>query len=184
MFGVETLETRVGRARGTRAFVMVLLVVAAGLALLLGAVGLYGVVSYTVAQRRREIAIRMAVGAQVGHVRWLVRAEAGGLARVGMALGVGAALALTGQLRAILVRDEPARSGCLFLACRCFLVSVCLLASWVPARRATRVEPIAALRVEQVADSLEQRAGTRVPVTIVSLPWPSPPTLRSDQLPG
>ena len=113
VFGVETLETRVGRARGTRAFVMVLLVVAAGLALLLGAVGLYGVVSYTVAQRRCEIAIRMAVGAQVGHVRWLVLAEAGGLARVGMALGVGAALALTGQLRAILVRDEPARSGCL-----------------------------------------------------------------------
>ena len=78
VFGVETLETRVGQARGTRPFVMVLLVVAAGLALLLGAVGLYGIVSYTVAQRHREIAIRTAVGAQVGHVRRLVLAEAGG----------------------------------------------------------------------------------------------------------
>ena len=147
VFGVETFETRVGRARGTRAFVMVLLGVAAGLALLLGAVGLYGVVSYTVAQRRREIAIRVAVGAQVGHVRRLVLADAGGLALVGAMLGVGAALTLTGQLRAILFETSPLDPA-VFLGVSVFLVSVCLLASWVPARRATRVEPIAALRVE------------------------------------
>ena len=74
---VETLETLVGRARAERAFVMVLLVIAAGLALLLGSVGLYGVVSYTVAQRRREIAIRMAVGARAADVGRLVLTEAG-----------------------------------------------------------------------------------------------------------
>ena len=121
VFGVETFETRVGRARGTRAFVMVLLVVAAGLALLLGAVGLYGVVSYTVAQRRCEIAIRMAVGARAGDVRRLVLAEAGGLALVGAMLGVGAALALTGQLRSLRRScSRRARSIRLsFLACRC-----------------------------------------------------------------
>ena len=147
VFGVETFETRVGRARGTRAFVMVLLVVAAGLALLLGAVGLYGVVSYTVAQRRCEIAIRMAVGARAGDVRRLVLAEAGGLALVGAMLGVGAALALTGQLRAILFETSPLDPA-VFLGVSVSLVSVCLLASWVPARRATRVEPVVALRVE------------------------------------
>ncbi len=126
---------------------MVLLGVAAGLALLLGAVGLYGVVSYTVAQRRCEIAIRMAVGARAGDVRRLVLAEAGGLALVGAMLGVGAALALTGQLRAILFETSPLDPA-VFLGVSVFLVSVCLLASWVPARRATRFEPIAALRVE------------------------------------
>ena len=147
VIGVETLETRVGRARGTRAFVMVLLVVAAGLALLLGAVGLYGIVSYTVAQRRCEIAIRMAVGARAGDVRRLVLAEAGGLALVGAMLGDGAAVALTGQLRAILFETSPLDPA-VFLGVSVFLGSVCLLASWVPARRATRVEPVAALRVE------------------------------------
>ena len=147
VIGVETFETRVGRARGTQAFVMVLLVVAAGLALLLGAVGLYGVVSYTVAQRRREIAIRMAVGAQVGHVRRLVLSEAGGLALVGVSVGVGAAVALTRQLRAILFETSPL-DPFVFVGVSVFLVSVCLLASWVPARRATWVEPVAALRVE------------------------------------
>ena len=147
VFGVETLETRVRRARGTRAFVMVLLVIAAGLALLLGVVGLYGVVSYMVAQRRREIAIRMAVGAQLGDVRRLVLAEASGLALVGAALGVGAAVALTRQLRAILFETSPL-DPVVFVGVSVSLITVCMLASWVPARRAVRVEPTVALRVE------------------------------------
>ena len=127
---------------------MVLLAVASGLALLVGAVGLYGVVSYMVTQRRREIAIRMAVGAQVGDVRRLVLAEAGGLALVGVALGVGAALALTRQLRAILFETSPLDPGVFVgVSVFLFLVSVCLLASWVPVRRAARVAPVVALRV-------------------------------------
>ena len=147
VIGVETLETRVGRARGTQAFVMVLLAVAAGFALLLGAVGLYGIVSYTVAQRRREIAIRMAVGAQPGDVRRLVLAEAGGLAVVGVTLAVGAALGLTGQLRAILFETSPL-DPTVFVGVSVLLASVCLAASWVPASRAVRVEPVTALRAE------------------------------------
>ena len=83
---VDTLETVVARARQQRAFVMVLIVVAAVLALLLGTVGLYGVVSYTMARRRREIAIRMAVGAQASDMRRLVLLEAGGVAGIGTAL--------------------------------------------------------------------------------------------------
>lgn len=147
VFGVETLETRVGRARGTRAFVMVLLVVAAGFALLLGVVALYGLVSYTVAQRRREIAIRVAVGAQAGDVRRLVLAEAGGLALVAVALGVAAAVALMRQLQAILFETSPL-DPVVFIGVSVCLVSVCLLATWMPARRAVRVEPTVALRGE------------------------------------
>ena len=144
---VETLETLVGRARAERAFVMVLLVIAAGLALLLGSVGLYGVVSYTVAQRRREIAIRMAVGARAADVGRLVLTEAGGLAVVGAALGVGAAVALTRRLQALLFETSPLDPA-VFLGVSTILVGVCLLASWLPARRAARIDPMNALRVE------------------------------------
>ena len=144
---VGTLETLVALARGERAFVMVLLLIAAGLALLLGSVGLYGVVSYTVAQRRREIAIRMAVGARLADVRRLVLTEAGGLALVGAALGVGAAVALTRRLQALLFETSPL-DPVVFLAVSALLVGVCLLASWLPARRAARIDPMTALRVE------------------------------------
>ena len=144
---VETLETLVGRARGERAFVMILLAIAAGLALLLGAVGLYGVVSYMVAQRRREIAVRMAVGAQVADVRRLVLTEAGGLALLGALLGIGAAVALTRRLQALLFETSPL-DPLVFVAVSTLLVGVCLLASWLPARRAARIEPLAALRAE------------------------------------
>ena len=144
---VETLETLVDRARAERAFVMVLLLIAAGLALLLGSVGLYGVVSYTVAQRRREIAIRMAVGARATDVGRLVLTEAGSLALVGAALGIGAAVALTRRLQAVLFETSPLDPA-VFLGVSTILVGVCLLASWLPARRAARIDPMHALRVE------------------------------------
>ena len=145
--GIETLETLVGRARGTRAFVMTLLAVSAGLALLLGSVGLYGVVSYMVVQRRREIAIRMAVGAQVTDVRRLVLTEAGALAVLGAGLGIAAAVALTRRLQALLFETSPL-DPLVFVAVSTLLVGVCLLASWLPARRAARVDPLTALRAE------------------------------------
>ena len=145
--GLETLETRLRRARGERAFVMVLLAVAAGLALLLGSVGLYGVVSYMVAQRRREIAIRMAVGAQVADVQRLVLTEAGVLAVVGAALGVGSAVVLTRRIQALLFETSPL-DPVVFVAVSMLLIGVCLLASWLPARRAARLDPVTALRAE------------------------------------
>ena len=144
---VETLQTRVGRERGTQAFVMVLLIAAGGLALLLGAIGLYGVVSYTAAQRQGEMAIRMAVGAQMADVRRLVLTEATGLALAGTALGIISAVALTRRLEALLFETSPL-APMVFLAVSTLLVATCLLASWLPARRATRVNPMAALRVE------------------------------------
>ena len=144
---VETLETLVGRARGERAFVMVLLVVAAALALLLGSVGLYGVVACAVAQRRREIAVRMAVGAQVADVRRLVLAEAGWMAGAGVAAGVVSAVALTRRLQALLFETAPL-DPVVFGAVSLLLAAVCLLASWLPARRAAGIDPMTILRAE------------------------------------
>ncbi len=144
---IETLETLVGRARGTRAFVMTLLAVSSGLALLLGSVGLYGVVAYMVAQRRREIAVRMAVGAQVTDVRRLVLTEAGALALLGALLGIGAAVVLTRRLQALLFETSPLDPA-VFAAVSTLLIGVCLLASWLPARRAARIDPCTALRAE------------------------------------
>ena len=144
---VETLEALVGRARGERAFVMVLLVIAAALALLLGSIGLYGVVSYMVAQRRREIAIRMAVGAQVIDVRRLVLSEAGGMALLGVVLGAASAMVLTRRLQALLFETAPL-DPVVFGAVSALLAAICLLASWVPARRAARIDPMTILRAE------------------------------------
>ena len=144
---VETLETLAGRARGERAFVMVLLVVAAALALLLGSIGLYGVVSCTVAQRRREIAIRMAVGAQVTHVRRLVLAEAGWMALLGVAAGAASAAVLTRRLRALLFETTPL-DPLVFGTVSALLAAICLLASWLPARRAAGLDPVTILRAE------------------------------------
>ena len=144
---IETLETLVGRARGERAFVMVLLVIAAALALLLGSVGLYGVVAYMVAQRRREIAIRVAVGAQVADVRRLVLVEAGWMALAGVAVGVASAVALTRRLQALLFETGPL-DPVVFGAVSALLAAICLLASWLPARRAARIDPMTVLRAE------------------------------------
>lgn len=147
MSDVDTLETLVGRARAQRAFVMTLLLVASAFALLLGAVGLYGVISYVVAQRTREIAIRMAVGAEVADIRRLVLVDAAGMALVGIALGIGTASALTRRLQALLFETSPL-DPVVFVAVAALLVAVSLLASWLPARRAARVEPATALRAE------------------------------------
>ncbi len=144
---VDTLETLVGRARAQRAFVMTLLLIASSFAVLLGAIGLYGVISYVVAQRRREIAIRMAVGAQLGDIRRQVLTEAGWLALAGIGLGLGSAVVLTRRLQALLFETSPIDPA-VFVAVSTLLVTTCLIASWLPARRAARVEPVTALRAE------------------------------------
>lgn len=144
---VATLETLISRARVEREFVMILLVAAAGFTLLLATAGLYGVVSSMVSQRRREIAVRMAVGAQAGDVRRLVLAEAGWMVLAGAAPGVGAAVMLTRWFQAMLFETNPL-DPVVFAAVSAVLVSAGLLASWLPARRAARVDPAAALGVE------------------------------------
>ena len=144
---IETLETIVARASRERSFVTSVLIIAGGLALLLGSVGLYGVISYMVAQRRQEIAIRMAVGASIADVRRLVFHEAGLLAVAGTLLGAGAAVAVTRRLQALWYETSPL-DPTVFLAVSALLVGVCLLASWVPARRAALIDPAGALSAE------------------------------------
>ena len=144
---IETYATILRRDRATPAFVMVLLIIAATFALLLGAIGLYGVISYLVALRQREIAIRLAIGAQLADIRRLILVEAGWMALAGTALGLSAAVVLTRRLQALLFETTPL-DPVVFAVVSTMLVGVCLLASWLPARRAARVEPVTALRAE------------------------------------
>ena len=144
---VATLETLIARSQQERIFVMVLLITAAALALLLGGVGLYGVIAYMVAQRRRELAIRLAIGAQASEVSRLVVTEAAWMAAAGVAVGVAAAVALTRRMQALLYETSPV-DPVVFVGVSAVLIAICLLASWLPARRGARIDPMGALRVE------------------------------------
>ena len=119
----------------------------AGLALVLGLVGLYGVISYSVSQRTREIGVRMALGARPGQLSRLILGEAGGLILVGIVLGLLAAVGAANLVRGLLFRVSPWDVPTL-LAVSVMLAAAALLASFVPARRAASVNPAEALRAE------------------------------------
>jgi putative ABC transport system permease protein len=128
-------------------FATLLLASFAGLALLLATIGMYGVISYSVAQRTQEIGIRMALGAPRGNVFGMVLAQGARLAGLGIVIGLGAALAVTRLLASFLYGVQPA-DPFTFAAVSAILTVVALLACYLPARRATRVDPIIALRHE------------------------------------
>jgi ABC-type antimicrobial peptide transport system permease subunit len=128
-------------------FNSILLSAFAGVALLLAAIGIYGVMSYLVTQRTQEIGIRMALGAQRGNVLGLVVGHAFRLTITGVAIGVGLALVLTRYL-ATLLYGVNTRDAWTFCSVAFLLIAVSLLASYIPALRATRVDPVNALRCE------------------------------------
>ncbi len=147
VYGVRTMEQIVTESFADRRFSMLLLGIFAGLALLLAAVGIYGVISYTVAQRTREIGIRMALGAGQADVLKVVVAQGMFPVLAGLAIGLAASFGLT-RLMAGMLYGVAAEDPVTFLGVALLLASVALIATLVPARRATRVAPLAALRYE------------------------------------
>jgi putative ABC transport system permease protein len=147
VYGAETMDEIMASDVATQQFNMALLVAFAGLALLLAAVGIYGVMAYAVGQRTQEIGIRMAIGAQSGNVLGMILAHGAKIAIVGLVLGVGASLALTRLLLSLLSEVAPT-DPVTFTVSVVILFIVALVACWIPARRATRVDPVVALRME------------------------------------
>ena len=143
----RTMQEVYNKSMARTSFTLVMLGIAGAMALLLGIIGIYGVISYTVSQRKREIGIRVALGAQRGDVLDMVLRHGAILALAGVAIGVGAALALT-QLMAGLLFGVTARDPVTFVGVALILMLVALLACYFPARSATRVDPMIALRYE------------------------------------
>jgi len=144
---LKTLDQVTRSALARTRFAMLLLCVFAGVALLLAAVGIYGVMSYSVTQRTHEIGIRVALGAQRHEVIVLIARQGMTMALTGLGVGVVAALALTRVLASLLFRVS-ATDPLTFALIATLLLAVALGACFVPARRATRMDPMIALRHE------------------------------------
>ena len=147
MYRVFTMTQLADRAMAQLHFTMLLLAIAAGLAVVLGAVGIYGVLSYVVSRRTREIAVRMALGAKASAVRRMVVIQGARVTLIGVALGIVVALAATRVLDTLLF-GVKAFDAPTFVAMAALMVLIALLASYLPARRASSVDPLQSLTIE------------------------------------
>jgi putative ABC transport system permease protein len=144
---VRTMDEVVSRSTSRQRFNMLLMTVFGAAALFLAAIGIYGLMAYSVQQRTQEIGIRLALGAGTGSVRKMVVLQGMRLAMAGVAVGLGAALGLARLITTFLFGVQ-AKDPAVFSAVAILLSLVSLLAVWIPARRATRIDPVIALRYE------------------------------------
>ena len=144
---VRTVREIYDKSMARTSFTLVMLAIAASMALLLGVVGLYGVISYSVSQRTREIGIRIALGAQQAMVRRMFVRDGLLLTAIGVVCGLAAAIMLTRLLSGLLFEVSPL-DPITYCAVSAVLIGSALLATYIPARRATAIEPVEALRAE------------------------------------
>ena len=147
LFDTDTMDHVVSQSLAARRFSMILLAVFAALALLLSSIGIYGVISYVVGQRTREIGVRMALGAQRSDVLKIVLGQAASLAVLGVLIGLATAAGLT-RLMAKIIYGVSSTDPLTFALVAIVLTLVALAACYIPARRAMRVDPMVALRYE------------------------------------
>ena len=147
VYDVRSMEEVVERSLTQQWLNTALLSLFASIALVLASIGIYGVLSYSVGLRTREIGIRMALGSKRGEIVWMIVRHGALLAAGGAVIGVGASL-LLGRVLAGLLYGITSRDSLSFLAATCMLLAVALAASFIPARRASRVDPMVALRNE------------------------------------
>jgi putative ABC transport system permease protein len=147
VYAVRSMEEVIARSMAERRFALEILGVFAVIALLLASIGIYGVMAYTCSKRSHEIGIRIALGAQRSHILRMALGEGMFLVAVGLAAGLFGALLLTQFLRSMLYAVKPT-DPLTFVAIAALLTSVALLACFIPAQRATRVDPLVALREE------------------------------------
>jgi predicted permease len=144
---IETMQEIYGRSLARTSFTLVMLAIAGSMALVLGIIGIYGVISYAVSQRTREIGIRLALGAQKGELRWMFVRSALILTGIGVAIGVVAAAGLMQFMKSLLFGISPL-DPFTYIAIPFVLVLAAALASYLPAQRAAAVNPVEALRAE------------------------------------
>jgi putative ABC transport system permease protein len=144
---VRTMQEIYGKSMARTSFTLVMLGIAASMALTLGTIGIYGVISYAVSQRTREIGIRLALGAQKRELRWMFVRSALVLTSIGIAIGLGAGAALTQLMKSLLFGVSPI-DPITYVAIPVLLAACAVLASYLPARRAAAVDPVEALRAE------------------------------------
>jgi len=144
---ISTMQDLYADSMARTSFTLVMLAIAGSMALALGILGIYGVISYSVSQRTREIGIRMALGAVKSELAWMFVRSALALTAIGTAVGLGAAAVLMRLMRSLLFGTSPL-DPVTFTAVPVLLVAAAALASYLPARRATAVNPVEALRAE------------------------------------